>query len=982
MNNHDPLPAFIPTAPPHPSSGGGSERSETSSVLETYPPPITPHGTMFSPPPMHHFLPPPHLAHHPQTMHCPPPPFVPMGPIPPVEGLPPHLAMSPPMLGMAPLPPWNGPMFPPGLHGSPFKLYSPTDGPAGPPPSALGFEPIGSPPMPTVILGVGSPPMPTNNMAMHSSPFSHPMALPPPPHMNVGPPVFGASARPQPYLPHTTLFISSIAHDSHEGTEEEIYEILKRQGVEPTSLSLMPAVHPVHRIYPDDYYSWMPKHGQVTFRGRLQAEKALAILETHPYLLGQLRMVISPWPGQRAGMPLTNVAPRIVRPANEEAAINRPLEGDIWDCARSWGSIKTVSVSFEMDGPAKSTIPWKAIIDFWHEDEAAKFESDTNATGFLRELKVSVVKDLTFIPKGTPWPPRPWDLPPASWQQPFEPNGSPWQPPMGMMGGPWQPPTFSPDCPPPPNLMPTPMPDNITMQMQAQPPLMAPPVVPEQNLAVAGQTQHAVAPPMFSMPPPPPTLLMDGPPMLSHPAMKIRPNQQSVEQLSATQQPAVVSLPPTPPSPATHPLPPRPDPRPTDTDSQADGLASGKASSHRNGSWRRGNTGRPPPSMFGGRQFEDQSVSPGFAPVPWANHHKFSGGVPLPSPPWETVPLRRNSGGFKNHKGPGPKSQWYKVDGGLVASDGQVLQHVGPNQRHFKSMPEAGPIPFGSIDPCNLIIRELEPDISATFLHDVFARFGPIKSTRIMRDPLGRSRGFGFVKFAFAEDANVAITNMDNTKLGSKWIKVTHHRPNFRGPHFRRENWNFPSPAQDSMSIPKDDVAVCGVIGATTTHKQELPGTNEASESGSVSSENMAESSNGHNKTASALSSEVEEVTELLTNINLEELTLEALSAMPPTRVLKVLTSGGDQLLRRLNVTKCPRQYLPIFWGLEHPQRLEVIRYVNKVSPPKYRGKKRSDITMSIRGYVNSLSEKEEWALVNLLPYHKLIIAMALKDTH
>jgi hypothetical protein len=89
-------------------------------------------------------------------------------------------------------------------------------------------------------------------------------------------------------------------------------------------------------------------------------------------------------------MPLTNVAPRIVRPADEDAEINRPLEGDIWDCARSWGSIKTVFVSFEMDSPSKSTIPWKAIIDFWHEDEAAKFENDTNATGFLRGLKVCV----------------------------------------------------------------------------------------------------------------------------------------------------------------------------------------------------------------------------------------------------------------------------------------------------------------------------------------------------------------------------------------------------------------------------------------------------------------------------------------------------------------------------------------------------------------------------------------------------------------
>lgn len=99
-------------------------------------------------------------------------------------------------------------------------------------------------------------------------------------------------------------------------------------------------------------------------------------------------MVVSPWPDHLARMPPTGVAPRIVRPANEEAAINRPIEGDIWDAARSWGSIKTVFVAFEIDGPTENTIPWKAIIDFWHEGEAAKFENDTNATGLLHGLKV------------------------------------------------------------------------------------------------------------------------------------------------------------------------------------------------------------------------------------------------------------------------------------------------------------------------------------------------------------------------------------------------------------------------------------------------------------------------------------------------------------------------------------------------------------------------------------------------------------------
>ncbi len=49
-------------------------------------------------------------------------------------------------------------------------------------------------------------------------------------------------------------------------------------------------------------------------------------------------------------------------------------------------------------------------------------------------------------------------------------------------------------------------------------------------------------------------------------------------------------------------------------------------------------------------------------------------------------------------------------------------------------------------------MQGLDPDISSAYLIHIFQRFGPITSTRIMRDPNGRSRGFGFVKFESPED--------------------------------------------------------------------------------------------------------------------------------------------------------------------------------------------------------------------------------------
>lgn len=119
------------------------------------------------------------------------------------------------------------------------------------------------------------------------------------------------------------------------------------------------------------------------------AEKALAILGCHPYLIGHLHMAISPWADMRIHLPQTNVAPRVVRPAKTDGVRTMPCEGEIWDSARPWGSIKSVSMIFEMagptehSGPAHNTMHWKATIDFWYEDEAAAFELATNATGLL-----------------------------------------------------------------------------------------------------------------------------------------------------------------------------------------------------------------------------------------------------------------------------------------------------------------------------------------------------------------------------------------------------------------------------------------------------------------------------------------------------------------------------------------------------------------------------------------------------------------------
>jgi polyadenylate-binding protein len=72
----------------------------------------------------------------------------------------------------------------------------------------------------------------------------------------------------------------------------------------------------------------------------------------------------------------------------------------------------------------------------------------------------------------------------------------------------------------------------------------------------------------------------------------------------------------------------------------------------------------------------------------------------------------------------------------------------------------------------NLYIKNLDDSIDEDFLRDLFSKFGSVLSTRVMRDPSGASRGFGFVSFTHAEEARRAILEMNNYPVWSKPIKV------------------------------------------------------------------------------------------------------------------------------------------------------------------------------------------------------------------
>ncbi|RHY15020.1 hypothetical protein DYB36_008138 [Aphanomyces astaci] len=72
----------------------------------------------------------------------------------------------------------------------------------------------------------------------------------------------------------------------------------------------------------------------------------------------------------------------------------------------------------------------------------------------------------------------------------------------------------------------------------------------------------------------------------------------------------------------------------------------------------------------------------------------------------------------------------------------------------------------------NLYVKNLDDQLTDEELREAFTAVGTITSARIMRDPAGASRGFGFVCFATPEEATKAVTDLSGKLLNGKPIYV------------------------------------------------------------------------------------------------------------------------------------------------------------------------------------------------------------------
>ena len=67
-------------------------------------------------------------------------------------------------------------------------------------------------------------------------------------------------------------------------------------------------------------------------------------------------------------------------------------------------------------------------------------------------------------------------------------------------------------------------------------------------------------------------------------------------------------------------------------------------------------------------------------------------------------------------------------------------------------------------------------------LQDLFARAGTVETVKVMRDmATGRARGFAFVEMASDEEAQNAVSTLNNYSLGGRNLTVNEARPKPQG---------------------------------------------------------------------------------------------------------------------------------------------------------------------------------------------------------
>ncbi|CAH2053549.1 unnamed protein product [Thlaspi arvense] len=92
-----------------------------------------------------------------------------------------------------------------------------------------------------------------------------------------------------------------------------------------------------------------------------------------------------------------------------------------------------------------------------------------------------------------------------------------------------------------------------------------------------------------------------------------------------------------------------------------------------------------------------------------------------------------------------------------------VAKFINKNERAAMS---------GNHEFTNVYVKNLMENVAEDVLHGLFSQYGTVSSVVVMRDGMGRSRGFGFVDFCHPENAKKAVESLNGRPLGSKNLFV------------------------------------------------------------------------------------------------------------------------------------------------------------------------------------------------------------------
>ena len=77
-----------------------------------------------------------------------------------------------------------------------------------------------------------------------------------------------------------------------------------------------------------------------------------------------------------------------------------------------------------------------------------------------------------------------------------------------------------------------------------------------------------------------------------------------------------------------------------------------------------------------------------------------------------------------------------------------------------------------------LYVGNFPYEVGETELQDLFAKAGTVESVKVMRDmATGRARGFAFVEMGSDEDAQKAISDLNEYQMGGRSLTVNEARP-------------------------------------------------------------------------------------------------------------------------------------------------------------------------------------------------------------